>query len=422
MVLEKSESLYKRACSVIPGGVNSPVRAFRAVGGHPIYFASGSGSGFVDVDGNPYVDFCMSWGPLILGHAHPAVIKAVIDAAGEGLSFGACHEREVLMAEAILRAFPEYEMVRVVSSGTEAVMSAIRLARGGTGRPYILKFDGCYHGHSDGLLVRAGSGLATQSIATSAGVPDEIASTTLVAPLDDEETLDTIFRTHGDRIAAAIIEPLPANAGLLEQRPELLARLRELTLSHGTLLIFDEVISGLRFKFGGYGQMVGICPDIVTLGKIIGGGMPVGAVVSYASLMDHFAPTGKVYQAGTLSGNPLSLAAGLATIGLLERGSVYSRLDALGLELEVNLAAAKIPGFRRIGSVFWLYLDSEPPPRHPRGVSERAVERFNLIHRRLLLRGYYMPPSAWEVGFLSTAHTSEQIRGFASALAECLSA
>lgn len=410
-----SEALYERACARIPGGVNSPVRAFGSVGGHPVYFKRGAGGTFTDVDGNSYVDLCLSWGPLILGHAHGTVVEALIEAARGGLSFGASHEREVQMAETIISAFPMHEKVRVVNSGTEAVMTAVRLARGVTGRPLVLKFDGCYHGHVDSLLVRAGSGLATQAIATSHGIPPEAISSTIVTPLDDDKMLREIFDQHGREIAAAIIEPLPANAGLLEQRKEFLELLRELTRSSGALLIFDEVISGFRLRFGGYAELLGITPDITTLGKIIGGGMPVGAVASSARIMDNLAPLGKVYQAGTLSGNPVALAAGLATLTDLRAGSAYKHLAVLGDQLEGDLRSAGI-GHRRVGSIFWLYLDDGEVPRRPDGMSGRAVERFNAIHRKMLDRGYYLPPSAWEVFFLCAAHTAEQLRGFVQGL------
>lgn len=415
----RSQELFSKAQARIPGGVNSPVRAFMSVGGDPVYFKSGLGGKFVDADGNEYVDLCLSWGPLILGHAHPAVVEAVIDAARAGLSFGACHEREIQIAELILSAFPYHEKVRLVSSGTEAVMTAVRLARGVTGRPLILKFDGCYHGHVDGLLVKAGSGLVTQAIATSQGIPESITSCTLTCPLDDELAVREIFRLHGQRIAAAIIEPLPANSGLLVQRTELLELLRELTRASGSILIFDEVISGFRLTFGGYAGLLGITPDMTTLGKIIGGGMPVGAVLASAAVMDQLAPLGKVYQAGTLSGNPVALAAGLATLNQLSDGAAYVHLEDLGWLMESELRSNGI-GCRRVGSIVWPYLSAGEPPRRPDAVSSEAVNRFNSVHRHVLDRGYYMPPSAWEVCFLCTSHTPEQIRGFTRVLAECL--
>ncbi|MBM4356036.1 MAG: aminotransferase class III-fold pyridoxal phosphate-dependent enzyme, partial [Deltaproteobacteria bacterium] len=312
MSMKRSNELFEKARTRIPGGVNSPARAFKAVGGNPVYVASAEGAELVDVDGNRYVDFCMSWGPLILGHARREVVEAVRQAAGKGLSYGAVHEGEIVLADLVLEAFPEYQRVRAVSSGTEAVMTALRVARGKTRRERVVKFDGGYHGHFDGLLVKAGSGLATLAIADSGGVPAGIAQTTLVAPLDDRPAVEALFERYGKEIAAVIIEPMPANNGLLLQRAEFLRFLREITTAHGALLIFDEVISGFRVRFGGYGQAVGVQADLVTLGKILGGGMPVGALVGPADIMDVLAPVGSVYQAGTLSGNPVSLAAGTA--------------------------------------------------------------------------------------------------------------
>lgn len=407
----RSEALYAEAVKVIPGGVNSPVRAFKKVGGTPVYFASASGSGFVDVDGNSYVDFCQSWGPLILGHAHPSVVESVFEAAPRGLSYGACHAAEVELAELVLEAFPGFERVRAVSSGTEAVMTALRVARGSTGRDLVLKFDGGYHGHFDGMLVKAGSGLATLAIADSGGVPEGVAATTLVAELDREEEVEKLFEQHGDKIAAVIIEPMPANNGLLLQRKEYLKFLREITESHGSLLIFDEVISGFRLHFGGYGALIDVRPDLVTLGKIIGGGMPIGAVIGSASHMDHLSPLGPVYQAGTLSGNPVSLAAGVATLKELRDRPPYEKLEALGARLVDGLEQSAIPAARaqRMGSVVWLYLDDSPFPRTAAAVSATAMERFNALYSSLLDAGLYLPPSAMEVLFLSAAHNEDEV-------------
>ncbi|RME22686.1 MAG: aminotransferase class III-fold pyridoxal phosphate-dependent enzyme, partial [Deltaproteobacteria bacterium] len=350
---ENSRRLYERACKLMPAGVSSPVRAFRSVGGRPIFFERAEGATFVDADGNSYVDFCQSWGPLILGHARPEVVEAVQDAAGHGLSFGACCRREIELAELILEGFPSMDMVRFVSSGTEAVMTAVRLARGYTGRAGIVKFSGGYHGHSDSLLVKAGSGLVTFGTSSSAGVPEDIARNTIVVPFDDEQVLEDVFSRHGDSIAAAIVEPLPANNGLLEQRPEWMKLLRRLCTTHGSLLICDEVITGFRFRYGGYSQQIGIEPDLVTLGKIIGGGMPVGAVVGPGKIMERLAPLGDVYQAGTLSGNPVAMAAGAATLGILKRENPYEALDRLGGEFDRALRSAAKPGWlawRRVGS------------------------------------------------------------------------
>ena len=420
-----SEGAYLRACSLMPGGVNSPVRAFRSVGGTPVFFASGKGGHFIDIDGHDYADFVLSWGPLILGHAHPAVVEAVTRAASEGMSFGAPHKREIALAERVLAAFPEMQRLRFVSSGTEAVMSACRLARGVTGRPLILKFEGCYHGHVDSLLVKAGSGLVTQGISDSAGVPEELASLTVVVPLDDEAALEEAFRHHGPRLAAAIIEPMPANNGLLLQRTAFLRKLRELCDASGALLIFDEVISGLRLRYGGYMHHCGVTPDLVTLGKIVGGGMPAGAFLGTRAVMERLAPLGPVYQAGTLSGNPVAMAAGIACMDQLASGALYDRLEAMGRGLDERFERirAKVPWFRgvRQGSVFWLSLADEAPARRPDRIPPVARERYVALHGRMLDRGVYLAPSAFEVGFLCDAHTTDDLDLLASSLeAECL--
>ncbi len=414
----RSQHWYERACRSIPGGVNSPVRAFRQVGGEPPFVRRAAGSRIWDEDENCYVDFCQSWGPLILGHARAEVVEAVAAAARDGLSFGACHRREVELAELVLSAFPEFEQVRFMSSGTEAVMTAIRMSRGLTGRPLTVKFDGGYHGHSDGLLVKAGSGLATHAIASSAGIPEGVAATTLVAPLDSEEAVERLFQACPGRIAAVIIEPLPANNGLLVQRREFLQFLRDITWRNGALLIFDEVISGFRLRFGGYFQEVGIVPDLVTLGKIIGGGMPVGAVVGGRQAMQALSPAGPVYQAGTLSGNPVSLAAGLATLSILQSASVYRRLEELGARLEAALAAGSLPGTRlcRCGSILWPYFEEGDFPRRADAISAPAMDRFTRIYWPLMRQGYYLPPSSYEVLFLSAAHSEAEIDGLAGAI------
>lgn len=413
----KSIALHQAACRVIPGGVNSPVRAFRSVGGTPVYFASGSGSRVEDVDGSVYVDFCQSWGPLILGHACPAVVEAVREAAGRGLSFGACHAAEAEIAALVLEAFPEFGMVRMVSSGTEAVMTALRLARGATGRDVVVKFEGGYHGHADAMLVKAGSGLVTQGIASSAGVPPAVADSTAVACFDDEQGLARLFEEdRGKRIAAVIVEPLPANNGLLMQRPEFLARIRQLTRQHGALLIFDEVISGFRFRFGGFCHQLGIIPDLVTLGKILGGGMPAGAVVGPEALLSLLAPTGPVYQAGTLSGNPVAIAAGLATLRTLRDQPPYDLLERLGRVFVQELCAGGDRGLQAAvcGSVVWPYLDASALPRRPDAIAPAAVRRFNALHGPMLQRGHYLPPSAHEVMFLSAAHAEQEVRACAA--------
>lgn len=414
----RSEALARRARDVSPGGVHSPVRAFTAVGGEPVFFARAEGAHAWDVDGNRYLDLCMSWGPLVLGHAAPSVVEAVRGAAARGLSFGACHEGEVELAEAILRGFPTFQRVRLVNSGTEAVMTALRLARGATGRSHVLKFDGGYHGHSDALLVRAGSGLATLGTASSRGVPDEVARTTVVAPFDDEEALARVFAEHGDRLACAVVEPIPANNGLLVQRSAWLATLRTLCDEHGALLVFDEVITGFRLRYGGAAPLVGVAPDLVTLGKVVGGGMPMGAICGGADLLDRLAPVGDVYQAGTLSGNPVSVAAGRATLAALEDGRVHATLERRGAELEAALvpdAAAGMSVVRR-GSILWLYVSDAAPPRRADAIDAEAIHRFARLHGRLLDRGYYLPPSGHEVLFLSAAHEPEDLAAFAAAV------
>jgi glutamate-1-semialdehyde 2,1-aminomutase len=421
------DSLLQRALAVMPGGVSSPVRAFGAVGGSPPIIACANGADIVDVEGHTYVDLVCSWGPLILGHAHPAVVDAVCKAARDGLSFGATCEREIQLAEAVLARFPWANKVRFVSSGTEAVMSAVRLARGATGRSRIVKFEGCYHGHSDGLLVKGGSGLATLGTPSSAGVPSEYTQLTEVLPLDDDQAARELFARKGAELAAVLIEPLPANAGLLVQRHSFLKLLRDLCLEHGALLIFDEVISGLRVAPGGMTQQSGIEPDIVTLGKIIGGGMPVGAYLARDSIMQHVAPLGPVYQAGTLSGNPVAMAAGLATLNELAQPGVYERLDASGAVLqrgwervlERHEVAATIA---RVGSILWLSLQPTPTPRSWPQIDPTAAKRYAPLHRRLLDHGAWLAPSAFEVAFISTAHSDEHIARAIDALDAALSA
>ncbi len=418
----QSDAWFDRAQKRIPGGVNSPVRACKSVKGKPIFFEKASGAHFTDVDGNTFIDFCMSWGPLILGHSDRDVVAEVQEAATRGLSYGACHPGETRMAEAILEAFPPFEQVRLTSSGTEAVMTALRLARGATGRSLIVKFEGGYHGHSDGLLVKAGSGLITGAQpgaeASSQGIPHEIAALTICLPFGNLPEVEKLFAFHGSRIAAVILEPLPANNGLLVQTPEFLAGLRRITSQHGSLLIFDEVISGFRLRFGGYGATTGVKPDLVTLGKIVGGGMPIGAVVGPQKLLSLLAPVGPVYQAGTLSGNPVSIAAGLKTLEKLKNPQVYAHIDALGVRLEAKLAAAKIPWLRvrRVGSIVWPYFVEGPLPTRADEISPQAIERYNAIYNAVLDAGVYMPPSAYEVMFLSAAHNEAHVDSLADAL------
>jgi glutamate-1-semialdehyde 2,1-aminomutase len=420
----RSAELYQQALTLMPGGVSSPVRAFRSVSGTPVYFRDAQGARFHDEDGNTYVDYCMSWGPLILGHSHPAVLEAVCEAATAGLSFGACSRREIELAELILSAFNTMDQLRFVSSGTEAVMTAIRLARGATGRSKILKFEGGYHGHSDSLLVKAGSGLATLGTSSSLGVPEAVASETIVCPFDHEDILNQIFTTFGPQLAAAIVEPLPANNGLLEQRPAWLRRLRDLCSRYGALLIFDEVISGFRLRFGGYGDSLGIPADLITLGKIIGGGMPVGALVGPKQLMQHLAPVGNVYQAGTLSGNPVTMAAGNATLSLLRNEEIYQQIELLGNELDRALQQGQTQlsciQWRRVGSIVWLHLAEGPVPRSADTILPEAIVRFKRVHGFSLDRGIYLPPSAYEVFFLSAAHAQPDMHDLAKTITEAL--
>jgi glutamate-1-semialdehyde 2,1-aminomutase len=420
-----SQQLYERATRVIPGGVNSPVRAFRAVGGSPLFFVSGRGAYLTDADGRSYLDLVCSWGPLILGHAHPAVVEAVAEACRHGTTFGAPCPGEVELAERVVASYPGVEQVRLVSSGTEAVMSAIRLARAFTGRDLIVKFSGCYHGHADHLLVAAGSGLATFGRPSSAGVPEAFTACTRVLPLDDEAAVEALFAREGERIAAVIIEPVPANHGLLPQRRELLASLRTITRRHGALLIFDEVISGFRLARGGAAERLGVVPDLATFGKVIGGGMPVGAFAGPRRIMARLAPDGDTYQAGTLSGNPVAMASGIATLDALTAGNGWERLEALGAQLEgllqPVLREAPFPmHLVRVGSLFWLSLHEGGAPRTAAVLPGPAAERFAALFHAMLARGIYLPPSAYEACFLSLAHTAADLERLADGLRSAL--
>ncbi len=423
-VRDKSRELYRRACGLMPAGVNSPVRAFLSVGGDPLYIRRGVGAHLEDEDGNVYLDCCGSWGPLILGHGHPEVLSAVENAMADGLTYGAPHRGEIELAEAVVAACPAVEMIRFVSSGTEAVMAAVRLARGFTGRDRIVKFTGCYHGHADPLLVEAGSGLATFGIASSAGVPAGAVADTLVLPLDDEQAVDELFAREGDRIAAVLIEPVPANCGLLLQRPEYLRHLRAVTERHGALLIFDEVISGFRVGMGGAAAHYAIRPDLATYGKIIGGGLPVGAFGGRREIMAKLAPLGPVYQAGTLSGNPAAMAAGAATLRVLVAERVHERLEALGARLEAIVAPAAFAAgatFMRLGSIFWLVAQIGAPAAFA-AVDGAAIRRYAPLHARLLAEGVYLAPSGWEVAFLSHAMNDTDVDRLGVTLAAALAA
>lgn len=421
----RSEELFERACRVIPGGVNSPVRAFKAVGGTPLFIQRGEGQFLFDADGRKYLDLIGSWGALILGHSHPDVVAAIVEASRRGSTFGAPCAGEVELAERIVASYPGLEQVRFVSSGTEAVMSAIRVARAYTGRDLIVKFAGCYHGHADHLLVAAGSGLVTFGTPSSAGVPEAFTACTRVVPLDDDSAIDDLFTREGSRIAAVIIEPVPANHGLLLQRREFLQKLRDVTRANGALLIFDEVISGFRLARGGVAERVGIVPDLATFGKVIGGGMPVGGFGGSRKIMQRLAPLGDTYQAGTLSGNPVAMAAGITTLDILVKTSGWERLEKIGAEVERSLlpVLAKAPfpiHFVREGALFWMSFHDKAAPRAADSMSAQAVERYGRLFHAMLDRGVYLPPSAYEACFLSLAFTSADIEHLTRALRESL--
>ncbi|MEO6848851.1 MAG: glutamate-1-semialdehyde 2,1-aminomutase [Chthoniobacterales bacterium] len=408
-----SHKLFQRAKQRIPGGVNSPVRAFRAVGGEPFFVESARGCRIRDVDGRELIDYVGTWGPAILGHAPDIIIEAVRAAAGKGLSFGIPNPLEVEMAETVCRMVPSVEKVRMVNSGTEATMSCIRLARGFTGRDRIIKFEGCYHGHVDSLLVRAGSGALTFGTPDSAGVPAVLAELTTTLPFNDVESLEAVFDKLGSEIAAVILEPIPANAGLYLPRAGYLEKLRELCTKHGTVLIFDEVMTGFRLAAGGYQEICGIRPDLTAMGKVIGGGLPVGAFGGRKEIMDQLSPDGPVYQAGTLSGNPLAMAAGLAQLGELEKLSGWKKLDHLGAVFEkaVREMLVKIGRnytFNRIGSMFCLFF-TEEPVHNLADAKKSDLETFKRFFHHCLEHGVYFAPSQFEAGFLSLAHTEADL-------------
>jgi len=410
---KKSQELFQRALRLMPGGVNSPVRAFRAVGGDPVFMARGWGARLTSVDGDEYIDYVMSWGPLILGHCHPEVMESLARVLEMGTSFGAATEGEVELAERIQQAFPSAERVRLVNSGTEAALSALRVARAATGRDKILKFDGCYHGHADSLLVKAGSGVATLGLPDSPGVPRSLAALTVTAPYNSLNALDAAFAEHGSQLAAAIVEPVAGNMGCVLPSPGFLEKLRSLTERHGTVLIFDEVMTGFRLAYGGAQQLYGIVPDLTTLGKIIGGGLPVGAYGGKAEIMDLVAPSGPVYQAGTLSGNPLAVAAGLKTLEVIHRPGFYERLDSLsaklaeGLEERARKAGAPLV-VNRAGSMLTAFFTAQPVADYA-SARRSDTDAFARFFRAMLGRGVYLPPSQFEVAFLSAAHTGENI-------------
>lgn len=397
----------------MPGGVNSPVRAFRAVGGDPIFIASGKGCRMTDVDGRQYIDYMMSWGPLIAGHAHPEVVEAVAHALEAGTSFGASTPAEVELAGQIQEAIPSMQRLRLVSSGTEATLSALRVARGATGRDKILKFEGCYHGHGDSLLVKAGSGAATLGLPDSPGVPQALAELTLTVPFNDPHALQEVFDRHRQQIAAAIVEPVSGNMGCVPPRPGFLERLRDLTRQHGTVLIFDEVMTGFRLSYGGAQRQFGIVPDMTTLGKIIGGGLPVGAYGGKVELMEQVAPLGPIYQAGTLSGNPLAVAAGLKTLDIIRRSGFYERLEQLSNRLGTGLrdasARAGVPlTVNRAASMITAFFTASPVTDYA-SAKRSDTAAFGRFFRKMLERGIYLPPSQFEAAFVSGAHTEADI-------------
>jgi len=424
--MTKSQQLFQQALLRIPGGVNSPVRAFRAVGGDPIFIDHGEGSHVASVDGRSYIDYVMSWGPLILGHAHPEVVEEITRAVRGGTSFGACTEAEVRLAKAIAEAFPSIERVRLTSSGTEATMSALRVARAATGRDKVLKFDGCYHGHADSLLVKAGSGVATLGLPDSPGVPQSLAELTITIPYNDLEALDQAFDAHRHELAAVIVEPVAGNMGCVPPRAGFLQKLRQLTAQQGTVLIFDEVITGFRVVRGGAQELYGVRPDLTTLGKIIGGGLPVGAYGGKAELMDLVAPAGPVYQAGTLSGNPLAVAAGLKTLEIISRPGFYEHLEGISAQVEAGLVrAAQDAGVpltvNHVGSMLTAFFAAGPVEDYM--AARRAdTAKFARFFQAILQRGIYWPPSQFECAMLSTAHSKEDVEYTITAAGEAFKA
>ncbi|TYR35136.1 glutamate-1-semialdehyde-2,1-aminomutase [Sphingobacterium phlebotomi] len=411
---KKSAELFEQAKNYFPGGVNSPVRAFKSVYGTPLFIERGDKSRIWDADGNEFIDYCCSWGPLILGHNHDKVREAVAQQLDKGLSFGAPTRLENELAELILTNNQYIEKIRFVSSGTEAVMSAIRLARGATKRDKIVKFDGCYHGHSDSLLVKAGSGLVTFGETSSAGVPKAFADETIVIALNDKQALEEVFSTFPDQIAAIIIEGIPANNGLLIQDQDYIHFLRQITQEHGTLLIFDEVITGFRLGFEGAARYYDIQPDIITYGKIIGGGMPVGAYGASKELMAQISPDGGVYQAGTLSGNPVAMSAGIAALRILAEPDFYTKqeektrsfVDAIRAYIDLKNYAVQI---FTVGSIFWFAFTDQKTIKRADEIDPLSMEKYKVMHRSLLNQGIYFGPSGYEVGFISSAHTQDDL-------------
>ncbi len=414
--MTKSEAFFQRAQQLIPGGVNSPVRAFRSVGGNPLFIAQGQGSRLFDVDGNEYIDYVGSWGPLLLGHRHPEIIAALEGALDIGTSFGAPTPQEIDLAEAICYAVPSVEMVRLVNSGTEATMSALRLARAFTGRDGIVKFDGCYHGHVDALLVRAGSGVATLGIADTRGIPQAVCDTTISLPFNSAEAVEAAFDAQGDRIAAIIVEPVAGNMGCVAPAPGFLEALRRIAHRAGALLIFDEVMTGFRVAYGGAQELYGVMPDLTTLGKVIGGGLPVGAYGGRKEIMQMIAPSGPVYQAGTLSGNPLAVAAGLAMLRhLKDHPEVYAQLEARAAKL--CAAAPEGVTVNRVGSMFTCFFTNAAVTDYA-SAKRSDTAKFGRFFRAMLERGVYLAPSQFEAAFVSAAHTDRDIEQTIAAAGE----
>ncbi len=423
-----SNDLQRRAEGFFPGGVNSPVRAFRAVGGHPPFVVRAEGAYLYDADGNRYLDLFGSWGPAILGHAFPPVVEAIREAAGRGASFGASHAGEATLAELVQHCFPSLQKMRFVSSGTEACMSAIRLARGFTGRKFVIKFEGCYHGHADALLVKAGSGVATLGIPGSAGVPEETAQHTLALPYNDLAAVEATFAARPEEIACVIVEPVVGNAGTIAPGPGYLQALRELCTRYGALLILDEVMTGFRLSLGGAQALYAVTPDLTTLGKILGGGLPCGAFGGRAEVMDQLAPLGPVYQAGTLSGNPLAMAAGIATVGYLveHRAELYPRLERVTRALADGMGElareARIPmTVNRVGSMFTGFFTAAPV-RNFDNAATSDTAAFGRFHRRMLEHGVWLPPSQFEAAFVSTAHGDREVEHYLQAARSALNA
>jgi glutamate-1-semialdehyde 2,1-aminomutase len=428
-LFERSRQLFERAKELIPGGVNSPVRAFKAVGGHPLFIASGKGPRIHDVDGNEFIDYVCSWGPLILGHCHPQVVEALRQVLETGTSYGAPTEREVELAELICEAFPSIEKVRLTNSGTESTMAALRLARGFTGRSLIVKFEGCYHGHGDSLLVKAGSGVATLGLPDSPGVPADLAKLTLTCDFNSLPSVQRVFELYPGQIAAVMVEPVVGNMGCVPPRPGFLEGLGKITAEAGSLLILDEVMTGFRVAYGGAQERYGVRADLTTLGKVIGGGLPVGAYGGRKEIMDFVAPVGPVYQAGTLSGNPLAVAAGITTLKILRQPGTYESLESRAETLQEGVVdaankAGVVVTANRVGSMFTLFFTHREPNRQSgpadqglgvtvtdwQSAKQSDVERYGKFFREMLKRGVYLAPSQFEAGFLSLAHRAVDIR------------